>query len=257
MYESLLRLLPREGWQPAERASFAHLASRLAGLPTPADPWHSFPRHAELRAAVAAAMAAGDGEAAEEAALELYAHLHMHQAPYTRAERRTMDAAGGYWAHAGGLSPVLRAAGWIRPDTVAIDLGAGNGLQGLLLQLLHPHACTIQVEISRRMVAIGRCLQRWLGIPPERVWWVAGDIRAVRIRGIDFVYLYRPLRPEGPGREFYRGLAADLEVSPRPPVVFSIADCLGGFLPPSFEQVASDGHLTIWRRHDRPVPTTV
>lgn len=254
MRATLARLLPDDGWTTAECDRCAELVSHLLALPAPPDPWRCFPRHGALCRRVRSAVAAGDGEAAEEAVLELYAHLHMHEAPYTRSERRVVDAAGGYWAHAGGLAPVLRAADWIGPDSVSIDLGAGNGMQGLLLQLLYPHERTIQVEIAHRMVAIGRGLQRWLGIDRQRVSWVAGDIRAVRVIGIDFVYLYRPLRPEGPGRSFYESLARDLAVSPRPPVVFSIADCLGEFLPATFEQVSSDGHLTIWRREDRPLP---
>ena len=102
----------------------------------------------------------------EEAFLTLYAHLHMHEARYTPDERGRMDEAGGYWAHAGGLSPILEAAPWIRPNTVSADLGAGNGLQGLLLQILYPHRKTIQIEISSNMVELGKQLQAWLGIPP-------------------------------------------------------------------------------------------
>ena len=50
----------------------------------------------------------------------------MNEAEYREEERRLMDEAGGYWAHAGGLSPILKAGSWIRPDTVSTDLGAGN-----------------------------------------------------------------------------------------------------------------------------------
>ncbi len=238
----------------AERMRLARIAGRLATLPPPPDPDGVFVDHEALRWRFLARVADGDGDAAEEALLELYSHLHMHAAPYTAAERRAMDAAGGYWSHAGGLSPVLRAGPWLGPGSRSIDLGAGNGLQCALLQLLDPHERTVQVEISRRMVAIGRRLQRWLGVPENRVRWVAGDVRSVRVTGFDFVYLYRPVRPDGPAQDFYRRLAADLEASPRPPVVFSIADCLGDFLSDAFARHASDGHLTVWRRRDREAP---
>jgi hypothetical protein len=49
-----------------------------------------------------------------------------------------MDRSGGYWCHAGGLSPVLKAGAFIEPDTVSADFGAGNGLQCLLMQKIHP-----------------------------------------------------------------------------------------------------------------------
>lgn len=237
-----------------ERRRLATIACRLATLRPPPDPDGVLTAFAPLRSRFLARVAEGDGDAAEEALLELYAHLHMHAAPYTAAERRAMDAAGGYWSHAGGLSPLLRAGPWLGPLSRSIDLGAGNGLQFTLLQLLDPHARTVQVEISRRMVAIGRRIGRWLGVPEERVRWVAGDVRSVRVVGFDFVYLYRPVRPDGPARDFYHGLAADLEASPRPPVVFSIADCLGEFLSEAFVRHASDGHLTVWRRRDREPP---
>ena len=159
-----------------------------------------------------------------------------------------MDRTGGYWSHAGGLSPILRAGPWIRPDTRSVDLGAGNGLQGLLMQRLHPHRRSVQIEISSAMVEIGRGLQRWLGVADDRVLWRADDVLTTPLGGWDFVYLYRPVRPEGPGREFYTRLAETLAAEPHEVVIFSIADPLGGFLPPIFERFYSDGHLTCYRK---------
>jgi len=207
-----------------------------------------FDRYLELRGRTLAALGeARSGEDIEEAFLELYAHLHMHEASYTPAERRRMDETGGYWAHAGGVSPILKAGPFISESTVSADLGAGNGLQGLLLQCLDPHRCTIQVEISSRMVEIGRALQEWLGIGAERVEWVVGDVLEQSISGIDFLYLYRPVRPEGVGRGFYERLARELSKSERDVVVFSIADCLRHFLDARFEVFYRDGHLTCMR----------
>jgi len=239
--ERVAALLEGDGRDPGERAHLVRLVTLLAGLDTPPEPTIHFPEYARLHDRLLHAASGSDGE------LELYCHLHMHEAPYTDAERRLVRSTGGYWCHAGGLSPLLRAGPWVGPDTVSADLGAGNGLQGLLLQRLYPHRRTILVEISSRMVEIGRSLQAWLRIAADRVEWVVGDVRGFSLEGVDFLYLYRPLRPEGPGREFYRRLASELERAHRPVVVFSVADCLAGFLGPRFERFAFDGHLACFR----------
>ena len=241
-------ILADDGRTPEERHRLIRLMELFIDLPDPPGGDRLFPRFAQLREAFAAACARHDGERLEEAFLELYAHVHMHEAPYTPGERRRVDAAGGYWSHAGGVSPILRAGPWIRPETRSVDLGAGNGLQGLLMQKLDPHRLSCQIEISSAMIEIGRDLQRWLGIPDERVEWRADDVLETALGGWDFVYLYRPVRPVGPGSDFYERLAGALDDEPGEVVVFSIADCLGDFLPGSFERFFSDGHLTCYRK---------
>ena len=94
----------------------------------------------------------------------------------------------------------------------------------------------------------GKALESWLGIPEGRVEWVIGDVLDTSPAGMDFVYIYRPVRPEGAGRRFYERFAADLAQDGRPVVIFSIADCLRGFLPPEFRTFYFDGHLTCFRR---------
>ncbi len=131
---------------------------------------------------------------------------------------------------------------------MSADLGAGNGLQGMLLQILYPHRKTIQIEISSDMVELGKQLQAWLGIPTDRVEWRAGDVCDEAFDGIDFIYLYRPVRPAtDKGRAFYTRLAKTLDEAPGEVVVFSIADCLRDFLSPRFEMFYTDGHLTCFR----------
>jgi len=245
--ERLIALLVRDEREPVERQRLARLMAELARRPPPPDPGGHFPRYPELHEVFLARAAGDDGDALEEAFLELYAHLHMHEAPYRPDERERMDAAGGYWAHAGGLSPILAAPDHLTPDSVSADYGAGNGLQGLLFQLLAPHRKTVQIEISAEMVAIGRRLQAWLGIPAERVEWIVGDVMDHVPRGMDLIYLYRPVRPDGPGRAFYERFGAALERETRPVVILSIADCLRGFLPERFEVFRGDGHLTCYR----------
>jgi len=224
------------------------LMALFAELPPPPGASRHFPRYAELQAEFRDSFATNDPEQIEERFLDLYSHLHMHEAPYTSEERRRVDATGGYWSHAGGLSPILKAGDWLRPDSVSADLGAGNGLQGLLFQKLFPHRSTVQVEISSGMLEIGRLLQRWLDILEDRVEWVVGDVMNASVEGIDFLYLYRPVRPEGPGRAFYRRISAELDASDRRVVIFSIADCLRGFLSSRFEVFYFDGHLTCFRK---------
>lgn len=244
--QRLASLLEADGRGPEERSGLVRLMLLLGGLPPPPDPQGLFPEYGRLKDRFLAAAGGDDGEVLEEAFLALYAHLHGFEAPYTPEERARVDETGGYWCHAGGLSPILRAGAHLGPGSVSGDFGAGNGLQTLLMQKLHPHRRTIQIEISSRMVEAGRHLQDWLGIAGERVEWRVGDVMDASPAGMDFIYLYRPVRPEGRGRHFYERFAAHLDAS-GPVVIFSIADCLGPFLPPRFEVFHSDGHLTCYR----------
>jgi hypothetical protein len=219
----------------------------FAALPSPPDPVGLYPDYAELKNRFLTALDGDDEMATEEAFLALYCHVHGHEAPYTTVERARVNETGGYWAHAGGVSPILRAGAHIRPDTVLGDFGAGNGLQALLMQRLHPHEKTIQIEISSKMVEAGRALVDWLGVPAERVEWIVGDVLDHSPAGMDFVYLYRPVRPTGEGRAFYETFAAEIGRGVSEAIVFSIADCLGEFLPTSYQVFFSDGHLTCYR----------
>jgi len=243
----LARRLVDTGRDPVGADLLARLILRFLILPNPPGGDSSFPRYSELQNKLESATFDGSGEELEEAFLELYAHVHMNEAPYTSDERRQMDEAGGYWNHAGGLSPILKAKPWVGPETVSADFGAGNGLQGLLLQLLYPHARTVQIEISSQMAEIGEGLREWLGIAPDRVEWITDDVLNVPVRGYDFIYLYRPVRPEGTGRDFYTRFAREVEAEETPPVIFSIADCLRDFLSDRYEAFYGDGHLTCFK----------
>jgi hypothetical protein len=235
------------GWDVGEATRFARLVGLFLELPDPPDSDHLFPQHARLRERLADTVENGDTDEVEERFLELYTHLHMNQAPYSNQERSRMDAAGGYWNHAGGLSPILKAEPWIRPDTVSADFGAGNGLQGLLLQVLYPHAKIVQIEISARMAEIGDALRAWIGVPSDRVEWITDDVLNITAAGYDFIYLYRPVRPEGLGRDFYTRFAHEVESEETPPIIFSIADCLRDVLSDRYEIFYGDGHLTCFK----------
>ena len=243
--ETLVRSLE---YAEEERRHLAKLMALFAELPAPPDPGGRFPEYLEHKERFLATIEGQDVEAVEETFLTLYSHLHMHEARYTPDERELMDLAGGYWSHAGGLSPILKAAPWISPATVSADLGAGNGLQCLLDQYLYPHQLTIQYEISSNMIQLGQSLQEWIGIPEERVEWVVGDVCDQVFEDIDFYYLYRPVRPSTErGEAFYENLAEMLDWGEQQVVIFSIADCLQQFLSKRFKMFYTDGHLTCFK----------
>jgi len=229
-----------------ERAHLVELMDLFSRLAPPPDPIGLFPDYARLKERFVETASGGDGEALEEAFLNLYCHVHGHEAPYTADERQRVDQTGGYWCHAGGLSPILKAGQYLSKETVSGDFGAGNGLQVLLMQKLFAHERSVLVEISSKMIEAGRALQAWLGIPDRRIEWIVGDVMDVSPGEMGFIYLYRPVRPEGPGRRFYEQFAAGLAPPPKDVVIFSIADCLAEFLPKRFEQFYTDGHLTCY-----------
>jgi len=243
-------VLAADGWEDDELRQYARLMELLACKPAPPDPFGMYPRYPDLRERFVEFASDGKASAAllEQAFLDLYSHLHGYEVPYTAEERRRVRETGGYLSHWGGISPILKAGPWIDSSTVLGDFGAGNGLQGLLMQVLYPHRCTVQIEISSRMVEAGRVLERWLGIAAGRVRWIVQDVMEASPAGMDFVYLYRPVRPVGRGRDFYERLGRELGRSRRPVVLFSIADCLGPFLPDDFTLFYGDGHLTCYRR---------
>ncbi len=220
----------------------------FASRSDPPDPIGLYPEYPQLKERFLRAIDAGESDDLEEAFLTLYAHLHGHQAPYTSAERRRMDATGGYWCHAGGLSPIIRAAPFIHSRTRSADFGAGNGLQLLLMQVLYPHRRSLMIEISSQMVEAGQALQQWLEIPEERVNWLTADVTRISPESLDFIYLYRPVRPRGPGEQFYRRFAATLDETTDDVVIFSIADCLRPFLSDDYKIFYTDGHLTCYHR---------
>ncbi|MEW6366685.1 MAG: hypothetical protein AB1714_18805 [Acidobacteriota bacterium] len=203
------------------------------------------PRHAS---AIHGAVAAADPERLEAAMLGLYAKLHELGAAYSADERSRLYVKRGYMCHAGGLSPILRAGPFIRSDTISIDLGAGNGLQGLLLQLIHPHRRTIQVELSASLIEAGRRLQALMLIEPARIEWRRQDIAEANVHEASFIYLYRPARPVDGGRKVYEAIAGRLNTHAAGVVVFSVADCLRALLSRDFKIVFADGHLTCFRK---------
>lgn len=207
-----------------------------------------FPELEQAACAFTTAVTEGDPERIELLLTRLYTFLHCAGQNYSEAEQKLLQQYGGYYCYAAGLSPLLYARDFVRPQTISADLGAGNGLQGLLLQRLYPHHKTIQIELSRTLIETGRLFQRILGIGQQRVEWIHANLAETPFDRADFIYLYRPARPQGSGIELYRSIAGRLSECPGPLVVFSVADCLGKFLDARFTVFYSDGHLTCYRK---------
>jgi hypothetical protein len=186
----------------------------------------------------------GDINSQEYALLCLYACLHRAGNIYSPFEIELFKKRNAYSCHPGGLSPLILAEQFIKPDSVVADLGAGNGLQGLLLQCLYPHRKTLQIELSSELIRVGRTFQKILGIGDERIEWIHDDIINVSLEAVDFIYLYRPVRPLEGGEKVYHAIADKLAGINKQLIVFSVADCLSEFLDERFSVFYSDGQLT-------------
>ncbi len=201
-------------------------------------------RHAER---LVEAMERG-GSSSEPAMIELYLTLHGAGSAYSPSEREILNRRQGYSCISGGLFPLVKAGPYVKMESIVADLGAGNGLQGLLLQHLYPHRKTLQIELSSGMIRMGRLFQNALGIEEDRVTWINRDIADAALESVDFVYVYRPARPSDSGRDLYGTIASKLSAVRKPLVVFSVADCLSEFLDERFSIFYSDGHLTCFSK---------
>ncbi len=186
----------------------------------------------------------GYNDNSEIAFLNLYCEIHRSGSVYSLNERELLDKKHGYFNHPGGISPLLRAKPFIDESTISADLGAGNGLQGLLFQYLYPHRQTLQVELSTEMILIGKQFQKALKIPEEKIRWINDDILNFDLGEIDFLYLYRPSKPVKDGLSLYQNLQIKLSNRKKPLTIFSIADCLKDFLNEEYKEFYNDGHLT-------------
>jgi len=198
-----------------------------------------------------AAMEEGDLILLEYSIVNLYTQLHSAGSKYSTSEKELLKKRSGYLSYPGGLSPIIMAKQYIRPESIVADLGAGNGLQGLLLQHIYPHRRTLQVELSAEMIRIGRIFQQALGISTDRIEWIHDDIVNVSIEDADFIYIYRPARPLDSGNELYQAISHKLAAINKPLVIFSVADCLAKFLDKRFSIFYTDGHLTCFVKECR------
>jgi SAM-dependent methyltransferase len=186
---------------------------------------------------------AGDTLEHECALIDLYTRLHGAGSRYSRVEQEILEKRQGITCHPGGMLPLIMAETLLGPDSVVADLGAGNGLQGLLLQRMRPHRKTMQIELSAEMIRVGRMFQNALGIGEDRVEWVHGDIANAPLDAVDLVYLYRPAKPHEGGNELYREIARRLNAIEKTMVVISVADCISKYLSKNFSVLYSNEHL--------------
>jgi len=185
----------------------------------------------------------------ESPLLEIYLRLHALGWSYSHDEETALAKARGNTNIPGGLAPLVLAGEFIQPGTILADLGAGNGLQGLLMQYLYPHQRTILIELSSSMIETGKRFQKILGIPDEKVLWMREDIKKSDFSEVDLVYLYRPARPHGEGNALYQYIADQLYRIPKPVVVISVADCFGRFLDAAFTVVFESEHISVFQKY--------
>lgn len=189
----------------------------------------------------------GYNDETELSFLNLYCQIHRTGSVYSESERRQLDGKHGYFNHPGGISPLLKSRPYITNTSVVADLGAGNGLQGLLFQYLYPHKQTELIELSAEMIRIGKLFQQALQIPEQSINWVNDNILNVSLDHIDFLYLYRPSKPIKNGVKLYHNLQKKLNNREKSITIFSIADCLKDYLANSYKEFYNDGHLTCFR----------
>ena len=79
--DRVLRLFAEDERSGGELERTVELMQLLADLPPPPDPGGHFPAYAERQEALRQAISGDSADLLEEAFLELYAHLHMHDSP--------------------------------------------------------------------------------------------------------------------------------------------------------------------------------
>ena len=83
----------------------------------------------------------------------------------------------------------------------------------------------------------------------DRLEWRHASVEEVPPDRFDVIYLYRPLRPVGPGRAFYEWFARAAGAADGPLAIVSVADCLKHFLPLEFRVLHDDGQVTVFSNH--------
>lgn len=194
-----------------------------------------------------AARDSGNSSDREIVLINLYLCLHAAGAAYQQEESDTLAAWSGLDCLPGGMLPLMLARHLIGPDSVTADLGAGNGLQGLLLQRLCLHHKSRLLEISGRLIEMGRLYQQALNLEPQQVAWEHADVAKADLAGVDLIYLYRPTRPGDNGHAFYREVAAKLAAHDRSLTIVSMADCLAPFLDDRFRILYANEFLRVFR----------
>jgi SAM-dependent methyltransferase len=229
-------------------SEMATVGQALLEIATVDDMESLVPEARRIAAEVVNAIEEEDALSVEALITVLYSTLHEAGKRYDDFERTSLDRCSGYSCYAGGITPLISALPYIGPQTVVADLGAGNGLQGLLLQKLAPHRLTIQVEISATLIETGKRFTKALALEEKLIEWRRQDISQTALANIDLIYLYRPARPRDGGDAFYRTLAENLDALQPGLIIVSVADCLGPYLSKTFAKLSDNGHLIIFKK---------
>ena len=204
------------------------------------------PQVADRLEALYSARHTGNTDKREDELLDLYLLLHGAGSEYEPEEMNSFRASQGIACLPGGILPLILCSWFINPWSTVSDLGCGNGLQGLLLQVLFPHRKTVQVELSGNLISTGKLYQHILGLDSEEISWFHKDIADMDLSDIDLIYMYRPVRPSGAGAEVYRKIAEQLSRLPHTVTIISMADCLNAFLGNEFSICYRNDFLTIF-----------
>lgn len=194
-----------------------------------------------------------DFEEREMVLSSLYRVLHSAGSLYSPEEQEAMRKIHGIPKQPGGITPILLSLPFIRPESTVVDLGAGNGLQGLLMQKLAPHERTVMIEISANMIEAGKVMESGLGLEAGRVVWSHADLIEADLEDLaggapDLLYMYRPIKPVGEGRGFYKRIAEWIETWPGGSAIMSVADCMGSFLGSGIDKLYEDEFMTVFRK---------
>lgn len=181
----------------------------------------------------------------ELAFIELYIALHQAGVGYTEKEEKLLNGRRGLKGLPGGILPVILCSHLMKKDYVFADLGAGNGLQGLLLQYLFPHKQTRQIEFSASHLETGRLYMDALELDKESLSFEQGDILDSKLGDIDLIYMYRPARPMEEGILFYEKLSEKLALKKEPFILVSVADCFEKYIKTDFKKLFESEFLKI------------
>jgi hypothetical protein len=187
-----------------------------------------------------------DTDKRESLLIELYLALHKAGAGYSRSENKVLENKKGLKWLPGGLMPLVFASFIIKPGDVFIDLGCGNGLQGILLKMVAPHKKTRQIELSKKYLETGNIFVEALGLDKPGFSFENNDIGAVDVSDADFIYMYRPARPMGEGKLFYENLAEKFSRIKKNFYLLSVADCFEPFIKSKYIKIYSNDFLSIF-----------
>ncbi|PID78457.1 MAG: hypothetical protein CSA42_00315 [Gammaproteobacteria bacterium] len=185
-------------------------------------------------------------EERETLLIDLYLLLHKFGCGYSDMEQNFISEKKGIKWLPGGIMPIILTSYLMNEDYVFADLGAGNGLQGLILQSISPHKKTRLIEISESHLMAGRAYAKALGFNNESILFENNDILSSDFKDIDIFYMYRPARPMNGGKNFYIRLSEKFEQMEKEFFLVSVADCFEPFIKQDCLTVYSNEFMKVF-----------